>query len=111
MTQEDLFKATDASPKSGAELRDAGMALADGAEDDAWKRAADAAIRALAASGAEFGAEEVRALAGSPSRPNAFGARFNAAARSGLIRKVGYRKSSRPSLHAHPVAVWRGVEK
>jgi len=93
---------------SGSELRDRGMALVDEAEPDAWKAKADAAIRSLAASGAEFGAEEVRAIAGSPEHPNAFGSRFLQAAKRGLIRKVGYRNSSRPSLHAHPVAVWVG---
>jgi hypothetical protein len=94
----------------GSRLKSEGMALADAAEGDDWKARADRAIRELAASGQDFGAEDVRAIAGNPSRPNAFGSRFLAAARAGLIVKVGYRNSLRPSLHSHPVAVWRGVK-
>jgi hypothetical protein len=37
------------------------------------------------------------------------GARFMAAARRGVIRKVGYRNGQRPSLHAHPIALWVGA--
>lgn len=86
-----------------------GMERADAAEGDSeWKRSADAAIRELALTELEFTAEDVRAIAGSPTRPNAFGSRFLAAARAGLIVKTGYRNSLRPSLHSHPVAVWRG---
>jgi hypothetical protein len=87
----------------------AGMAQADAAEDEAWKARADIAIDQLAKSGREFTAEDVRAGAGDPRRPNAFGARLQAASRSGVIVKVGYRASRRASLHAHPVALWRGA--
>lgn len=86
----------------GERRKHEGMERADAAEPDEWKARADAAIRELAASGQEFNAEDVRAIAGSPSRPNAFGSRFLAAARAGLIVKTGYRNSTRPSLHATP---------
>src|SRR5690348_8431813 len=96
------------TPPTGEELKTRGMELADASEGSEWKDRADAAIRSLAASGEEFTAEDVRARAGDPSRPNAFGARFSSAAKRGLIRRVGFRNSSRPTLHSHPVAVWRG---
>ena len=34
------------------------------------------------------------------------GARFNAAARAGLIVRVGYEPSTKANTHAHPVATW-----
>lgn len=94
---------------TGERRKAEGMALADAAEPGFWRDRADAAIKALAAEQREFTAEDVRKLAGSPTHPNAFGSRFLAAARSGLIRKTGYRNSKRASLHAHPIAVWRGA--
>jgi D-arabinose 1-dehydrogenase-like Zn-dependent alcohol dehydrogenase len=93
----------------GWPLAVAGMAQADAAEHEAWKTKADAAIDQLAKSGKDFTAEDVRAIAGDPSRPNAFGARIQAAKRDGTIVRVGYRASQRASLHAHPIAVWRGA--
>ncbi len=93
----------------GERLKAEGMALVDAAEGAAWKARADLAISELAATGDEFTAIEVRARAGDPTRPNAFGPRFNHAARTGLIYKVGYRNSSRATLHAHPIAVWKGT--
>lgn len=92
----------------GQALRDQGIARVDAAEDPAWRAAADVAIAELAASGEEFTAEDVRRIAGDPTHPNAMGARFRAAAQAGIIRRVGYRASSRVQLHAHPIAVWVG---
>jgi hypothetical protein len=43
-------------------------------------------------------------------RETAIGPRFHAAARRGEIVQVGYRRAERPSRHAHPIAVWRGLE-
>lgn len=96
----------------GQQLALAGMTLADQAASDDWKDRWDAAIVALAAMGEEFCADDVREIAGPPTdHPNACGARFQAAARSGLIRPVGYRKSARDVLHAHPIALWVGTAK
>jgi len=105
-----LFKPSPPRSTEGELLKANGMAAADAAEGSDWKHRADLAIEALAKTGAEFTAVEVREKAGDAARPNAFGARFNAAAGAGLIRKVGCRNSTRPTLHAHPVAVWRGAK-
>lgn len=93
-----------------------GMARADDVADHAWKDRVDNAIATLASTRDEHGellrftAEDVRDLAGDPpDHPNAHGARFSAAARRGLIRKVGYRLASRASLHRHPLALWQGT--
>ena len=110
MSLDDLPLFSPRAPDEGERRKSEGMALADAAEPGFWKDRADAAIKALAAEGREFTAEDVRHLAGSPTRANAFGSRFLSAARKGLIRKVGYRNSTRPSLHAHPVAVWVGAK-
>ena len=95
----------------GSVLRDRGIALVDAAEPAPWKDRADAAIRELASSGAEFSAEDVRAIAGNPDRPNAMGARFNAAVKSGILVYVRHSPSNRAQLHRCKVAVWRGVTK
>lgn len=95
--------------ETGRTWRDRGIARVDAAEPDVWKRAADRAIEQLAATGEPFTAEDVRRMVGDPSRPNAFGSRFLAAARSGLVHKVGYRPSSRPHRHTNPIAVWVGA--
>ncbi len=95
---------------SGQELRDNGIALVDGAEPLAWKAKADAAIATLAASGLEFTAEDVRAIAGDPSRPNAMGAAFNRAAKTGTITYVRHAPSSRPTLHRCAIRVWIGTK-
>lgn len=104
-----LFAPTPPRP-TGSELKAEGMALADAAEGLQWKEAADAAIEQLARAGEPFTAEDVRAICGPPEHANAFGSRFLQAARRGLIRKVGYRNSTRPTLHAHPIAVWTGAK-
>lgn len=95
-----------------------GMARADEAADPEWRARVDQAIGALATARDEHGeplrftAEDVRAIAGDPpGHPNAMGARFNAAARRGQIRKVAYRLATRPSLHCHPISVWVGTER
>jgi hypothetical protein len=94
----------------GEEQKQLGMARADEAAESAWKERVDDAIRLLAAGGGEFAADDIREISGDPpSHPNAMGARFYAMAKRGVIYRVGYRKSKRESLHAHPIAVWVGT--
>jgi len=97
---------------TGEQLGLLGMALADEAADPAWTDRWDKAIILLAISGELFCSDDVREIAGPPlDHPNACGSRFQSAARRGLIRHVGYRKSTRAVLHAHPVALWIGTAK
>lgn len=96
---------------SGQQLALVGMALADLAAGN-WKDRWDAAITELARAGVPFTTDEVRELAGAPEdHPNAAGARIQDAARKGLIARIGYRKSAREALHAHPLALWQGTAK
>jgi hypothetical protein len=101
MTAVDLFTAAD--------LRDAGMALADSAEPSQWKLAADLAIEMLARGGDPFTAEDVRRLAGDPTHPNAMGPRLQAAVRGQVIQEVGYTTGERPLSRARVLRVYRGL--
>lgn len=94
---------------TAADLRNAGMALADEAEPNAWKLAADLAIEMLARAGDPFTAEDVRRLAGDPKHPSAMGPRLQAAVRGQVIREVGYACGERPLSRARVLRVYRGV--
>lgn len=90
--------------------RDRGMEIAYYASDIAWSKAAEQAIRDLAASGDEFTAEDVRAIVGAPfGSHNAMGSRFGHAAKTGVIRRIGSRQSTRPEAAGRWLAVWRGA--
>jgi hypothetical protein len=76
---------------------------------EGWTEAADRELRLLARSGEQFTSDVLVAAVGVPDNHfNAIGARINAAARAGLIRKVGFTKSSRETGHARTIAVWEG---
>lgn len=95
----------------GEELRDEGIARADAAQPDEWKTAVDRQIARLAATGRPFTADDVSTVVGdSPTgSQGAMGARFMAASRRGVIQRIGYVPSGRASVHAHPVAQWKGA--
>ena len=91
--------------------RDDGIASVEANSDEEWKDAVDAVIARLAATGEKFTADNVRAAGvGEPHHPNAWGARFTAARRKGLVERIGFDESARPAGHARAVAVWRGVK-
>lgn len=93
----------------GRALRDHGTAVVDANADTAWKATVDQAIDHLAGLGEPFTADTVRALGvPDPASPRAWGARFLAAAKQGRIHRVGYTPSLRASVHAHPIALWKG---
>lgn len=95
---------------TGLENRDFGVKRVEANTPEGWKFACDIAIAKLASTLQPFTAEDVRAIAGDPpNHHNAMGARFLAAARSGLVAKQGYTTPSRPSRHANAIAVWRGI--
>lgn len=96
--------------RSGLELAVAGEEKTYEAATD-WKRTWEDVIRAFAAiPGQHFTSETVRLVAGDPDdHANACGAIFSKLAHQGVIRRVGYVKSQRPSLHNHPIAEWVGA--
>jgi len=100
----------------GDTLKEEGMAQAlmkQGLE--VWSAGFDTALRDLALTGLPFTAEDVVDVAGLPheSVPNGnnqIGAKINAAAKKGMIRKTGeWRKSVRPSSHSRELREWVGV--
>lgn len=86
----------------------AGIAAADLAASPDERSRIDAAIRQVAARGGVWSANDVRVLVPDVSGP-LMGARFNAAAKAGLITRVGYEPSTKGSTHGHPVAQWRAA--
>jgi len=93
---------------SGEAAKAAGMALVT-ANNPEWKDTVRAVILSLSG---EFTNDDVRIACRaiglpSPKSPNAWGAAICAVAKTGAIRRVGYRKSAIPSTHARVVAVWR----
>jgi hypothetical protein len=95
---------------AGEQLKMSGLFAADMAASDDWKSRWDEAIGYLARRGGPFTADDVREIAGDPTdHPNATGARFLAAARAGLIRRVGYRSATHEGAHARMVSEWVGV--
>lgn len=97
----------------GVARKEAGMGRAErSATPSGYVAAFDDRVKALAASGVEFTSEDVTTTVGLPpdSSGSAVGARMNAAAKRGLIVKVGRRvKARRPNQHAAMLEVWRGA--
>ena len=104
--------AINAGVKVGERRKEAGMGAAErAAVPDGWPELADAELKRLAATGEQFTSDVLVGAVGAPENHyNAIGARINAAARAGIIRKVGFTKSSRETGHARTIAVWEGVK-
>ncbi|MGV0109799.1 hypothetical protein [Arthrobacter sp. CP30] len=75
-----------------------------------WKTVAMRALEAEAASGLTFDSYTLEAVRGVPEadHPNRWGGLFHAAAKRGVIRKVGYHQSLRPGRSGGVCAVWVG---
>lgn len=92
---------------NGQTLRDEGIALVEENTDDAWNDEVDSVIETLANSRDSFTSDDVWAnVSFLPHHNSSMGAAFNRAAKSGLIKKVGWVESRRPSAHARVVRVW-----
>lgn len=89
----------------GNRLKFRGMAVTSAAHPEDRAKV-DAAIRTLAARGKPFSSNDARPLHGVTGP--VVGAAFQAAARTGLIRRTGYEPSTEPGTHGHPVATWLG---
>lgn len=93
----------------GRRLRDEGIERVELAEGEEWKEAARAWVARRAAQPGEFNADDLRAVVGSPERPNAMGAVFLWAVKRGLIRMVGLRQRRAANAHAQRIAVYVGT--
>lgn len=103
--QLDIFDAL----AEGQRLRDEGMAAVTDASDEIAIKTIDQAIAAFNAAGEPWSANDMRDLLPDVRQP-LIGARIRAAAMRKEMRKVGYVPSTLPSTHAHPIALWKGVE-
>lgn len=92
----------------GQRLKFEGMGRADAVASPDERSRIDAAIRQVAARGGTFSANDVRPLIHGAHGP-LVGARFNAAAKAGLIVRVGYEPSTKDNTHGHPVATWKAA--
>ena len=102
--------------QTGADLRDAGMALTDGHASTRWKALAAEAITWCADNLEDFTTDDVWAYLAQSGRdimeternPSAMGPAMRRAAVEGVIVKVGtVRPSIRPSQHCQEIRIWR----
>jgi hypothetical protein len=96
----------------GELAKQAGMALAAANTDPDWAAQCDEVIRIAAATGLTFQAADL-VLAGvisEPDHPNRWGPRFLAAHRAGVITKVGFAQSKRPTVHRSICRTWKGTQ-
>lgn len=76
-----------------------------------WARLADVAMRQLIRSGKPFTADDFNALMepvdAEPTSRNAVGATFSAYCGRGLIKPVGYTKSTSPKRNGGVIRIWQ----
>lgn len=84
------------------------LASVNAAASDDDRARIDAAILAVASRGGVFSANDVRPLLADAHGP-LIGARFNALARAGRIRRVGYEPSTKGNTHGHEVKTWEAA--
>jgi len=95
-------------PPSGTTLRDAGVEKVTLNTSEGYRESFNRVLGEMADTGQPFSSEDVTAVVGQPSNPNTVGALFIGAAKRGVIRKCGYRQSTRPERHAAVIALWEG---
>lgn len=98
-----------ASLQQGRALREEGVQKVEQSSGEWDRRVVDQAIKACAEKGRPFSANDVRPLLPAGIRKNLVGARFLAASRAGLIRRVGAVASTDPGTHAHEVKLWEAA--
>lgn len=101
-------------PETIAAARDEALERVDQNADQEWKTAAREEIEFAAGLGSEFTSEDISTriefMFGVETHDRrALGPLFQAAAKAGKIRRVGYAPSRLARRHGGPVAVWVGV--
>jgi hypothetical protein len=82
--------------------------VAANADDDA-RAAVEQVIREFARRGVPFSSNDTRPHLPAGIKPQLVGACFLHASKAGLIRGIGYERSTSVATHAHPVAKWIGT--
>lgn len=90
---------------TGEQLKEEGIERIRGTNEE-WLKYAEMAIKTLRLTKDEFTTDDLKPFVNAPNSPNSYGAAFNVAAKAGLIKRVGYRKSTSPSAHGRVVSVW-----
>jgi molybdopterin biosynthesis enzyme len=95
-------------PPEGESLRDAALALLRVHRAALVRDLTRAAVR-LALERGTITADDVRSVVPIPPgiRPVVVGVALRDAADAGILRRIGYRPSTRPVAHARPLTVWR----
>lgn len=93
----------------GQILRDKGCAKVKSHIPREWKIMVEGLIGAMASSGKQFTAEDIRTLSGDPpNHPNAMGAMFLQACRRGVIERCGDMLARRKDRHAARIGLYVG---
>lgn len=93
--------------KAGEALKAGGIATVSSHTPEDWAKAFEEQVLDFVRLGSQFTSEDVTQLVGQPpNHPNAVGARMNAMARRGFIKRVGFRKAERKNQHATVIGVW-----
>jgi hypothetical protein len=91
--------------------RTAGQDLVIARADTDYRERLTAAIKVLAASAEAFCSDNIRSVAGNPPcNPNLIGAVVQGAMKHGLIKQVGWTRSSRIIGHGNRVGLYVGTE-
>lgn len=80
-------------------------------EDTDWAADAQDWLRAWAASGLTFTAEDMRRAFRPPAHPNQTGTAFKIACAAKLIEPIGFVESTTPSRNGAVIRVWRGINE
>lgn len=107
----DMTTLPDPGP-SGESRRDAALALLRAHRAALVRDLTRATVR-LAVDRNTVTADDVRAVVPIPPgiRPVVVGAALRDVALSGIVRRIGYRPSTRPAAHARPLAVWQLADR
>lgn len=107
-----MFSLFDALPVSNPNAeaegrRDKALSLLRVRRADLIRECTAAALR-IALDGGEVCADDVRAVVPIPAdiSPKLMGVVFRDLADSGILRRAGFRPSTRPAAHARPLSVW-----
>lgn len=92
------------------QVTDAAIEQVDAAADPEWKRAASAAVFAIATAQPTFTADDIWRRVDKPREPSALGPVLRQCAALGIIQKTDrVQKSERPEAHQKPLPVWRSL--
>jgi hypothetical protein len=101
--------------EQGDLLLEAALEKAERHANQVWLHAARQVVWQLIKAGEPFTTDDCWAhldtLGVATHEPRALGVVMRAAAKAGLIRKAGYRNTTRPEAHSRPIPLWEPIRK